>query len=289
MSSPLIVIVGETASGKSALGLELAERFNGEIICADSRTVYRGMDIGTAKPSLEEQRRIPHHVLDVADPDERFTAADFKRLALDAIADIESRGKLPIMVGGTGLYIDSVLYDYQFRKPADPEERNVLNRMTIEELQRKIEEQGIPLPENARNPRHLIRVLETGGQPSKRGPIRDDTLVLGLRVERTELERRVRDRIDAMVAGGFIDEVSRLGEKYNWDLDSMLTPGYQAFREYLNGTVTLDQAKQRFARSDLHLAKRQRTWFKRNNSIQWLDNGDKLTKSVELTTTHLNK
>lgn len=288
MNTPLIVIVGETASGKSALGLELAERFNGEIICADSRTVYRGMDIGTAKPSAADQRRVRHHCLDVADPDERFTAADFKRLALEAIDDIQSREKLPIMVGGTGLYIDAVLFDYQFRQAADPEKRAVLNQLTVDELQAKLVEQGIKLPENARNPRHLIRALETNGQISERQPLRENTLILGLRVDRDVLTRRIHDRIDAMVGEGLVDEARRLGETYGWDLDAMLTTSYQPFKEYLNGTVTLDAAKDLFARSDLQLAKRQRTWFKRNNSIHWLANRDNIAESVELTTTFLH-
>lgn len=120
VSRPLIVIVGPTASGKTTLAIELARRLDGEIICADSRTVYKGMDIGTAKPTEEEQLFVPHHLLDVVDPGERFTVADFKRLANEAIIDIIGRGKVPIMVGGSGLYIDAVLFDYKFAPVGTP-------------------------------------------------------------------------------------------------------------------------------------------------------------------------
>lgn len=288
MTSPLIVIVGETASGKSALAMEIAEKYGGEIICADSRTVYRGMDIGTAKPTPEERRRIPHHVLDVVNPDESFTVADFKQYAQAAIDDITARNRLPVMVGGTGLYIDAILYDYVFRAVADPTRRAVLNALAVDELQSRLLRAGIALPKNDRNPRHLIRALETDGQQSERKPLRAHTLVLGLRLDRNVLTQRVHDRIDAMVAAGFIDEVRKFSERYGWDVPAMQAPGYKAFKLYLAGEISLEDAKLQFAKNDLHLAKRQRTWFRRNNSIQWSDNRDELLKIVDEYTSKLN-
>ena len=132
--APLVVIAGPTASGKTALAIELAEKFGGEIICADSRTIYKYMDIGTAKPSAEDRARVPHHGIDLVEPGEDFSAADFKFYALGMIADIRARGKVPFLVGGTGLYIDAVVYDYQFGPKADPVQREILESMTLEQL-----------------------------------------------------------------------------------------------------------------------------------------------------------
>src|SRR5688572_21256799 len=163
MNKPLIVIAGPTASGKSALAMKVAKKYNGEIICADSRTVYKGMDIGTAKPSAVDRKEVPHHLLDIVQPNQPFTAADFKEQALAAIDDISGRGKLPIMVGGTGLYIDSVIFDYRFGDPADPDKRAQLQDMTLEQLQQMCVMEGIRLPENTKNKRHLVRAVELGG------------------------------------------------------------------------------------------------------------------------------
>jgi tRNA dimethylallyltransferase len=282
---PLVVIVGETGSGKSALAMELAERFNGEIICADSRTVYKGMDIGTAKPSAADQAKIPHHLLDVVRPDQSFTAAEFKRLATKAIADIHDRGRLPIMVGGTGLYIDSVIFDYDFRPPADPERRAELQKLSIEQLQAQLEAEGIPLPRNERNPRHLVRALETGGVPANKQALLPWTLVIGLQVDREELRRRITARVEEMVRAGFVMEVKQLVQKYGEDIEALQAPGYKAFRQYLQGDISPEEARALFIKNDLALAKRQRTWFRRNKSIQWVDDP---STAVELTTTFLN-
>lgn len=284
--SPLVVIVGETASGKSALALKLAELFAGEIISADSWTVYRGFDIGTAKPTPEERARIPHHLLDVADPQEGFSAAVFKRLAVQAIDDITARGKLPVLVGGTGLYIDSVLYDYAFLPAPDPQLRRELNSMDLAGLVKKARDlqfdmAGIDL----RNKRRVIRLIENNGQRPTRQALRPNTLILGVRRPLDELRQRIIDRVDAMVIAGFVDEVKRLGEAYGWNIEPMRAPGYRAFADYVHGRVSLEAAKQRFVQNDLQLAKKQRTWFKRNKSIQWVT---KQSEAVDLVTTFLN-
>jgi tRNA dimethylallyltransferase len=277
----LVAIVGETASGKSGLALAIAERWNGEVVCADSRTVYTGMDIGTAKPTAEERARVPHHLLDVVAPGRTFTAADFQRLAGAAIRDIQARGKLPILVGGTGLYVDAVLYDFQFRPPADPGLRAELEKLTVPQLQQKIREQNLPMPRNEQNPRHLIRVLETGGQIGERSTLRPNTLLIGLSLPRDVLERRVSQRVDDMAAHGFTEEVQRLADSYGWDTEALQAPGYKAFRAYLQGRATLDEAKAAFIRNDLQLAKRQRTWFKRNLDIQWCNNPNEAIERVK--------
>lgn len=235
----LLVIVGPTASGKSALAMELAERLDGEIICADSRTVYKGMNIGTAKPSMADQRRVPHHLLDVVDPDQNFTAIDFKKLANLAIEDISMRGKLAIMVGGSGLYIDSVLFDYGFTAPGSARD---------------------PI-----NPRHAKK-LE---QPSQQ-VLRSNTLIIGLEIDKDILIDRIEKRINIMIEDGFIDEIKHVQAKYP-DSKALLAPGYRAFAEYISGHLGIEEAKTLFAKNDYKLAKRQMTWFKRNPSINWLN------------------
>jgi len=284
---PLIVIVGETASGKSALAMELAEKLGGELICADSWTVYRGFDIGTAKPTAEDQALVPHHLLDVADPSVGFSAAEFQRLAKQAIADIVVRGKLPIMVGGTGLYIDSVLYDYSFLPASDPTLRNELNAMSLENLIKKAESMELDMSGiDLRNKRRVIRLIENNGvRPSKK-PMRENTLVIGMKRPLEELRERIIARIDTMVEQGFPDEVRRLGEQYGWDCEPMRAPGYRAFADFVLGKISLQDAKDRFRQNDLQLAKKQRTWFKRNDSIQWVSDP---SYAVDIATTFLNK
>lgn len=250
---PLVVIVGETASGKTALGLELAEKFGGEIICADSRTIYRGMDIGTAKPTNEERSIVPHHLLDIRNPDETYTVAQFQADAREAIIDISSRGKLPIMVGGSGLYVDSVIYDYSFSSNAD---------------------------HDTANKRHLAK--GTGPQNKK---LRANTLIIGIERDRDDLEFRITERVDAMLEAGLVDEVGRLIAKYGRDKPALSGICYQIFADYLEGRISLDEARQKFVRGDMVLAKKQRTWFKRNKSIHWINNSG---VAVDITTTFLN-
>jgi tRNA dimethylallyltransferase len=278
--------VGETASGKSALGLVLAERFNGEIICADSRTVYRHLDIGTAKPSAEEQARARHHLLDVVEPDQPFSAAEFKRLARQAITDIAQRGKLPIMIGGSGLYVDSVLFDFNFLPPVAAEERRRLNALSVEELQNEIVGKGWQLPENSRNKRYLMRTLEVAGAERTRQPLRERTLVLQPLVPKDVLKSRIKQRVEVMVERGFAEEAAKQANRYGWDAPGLQAPGYKAFRNYVGGRQTLEAAMTQFVRNDLHLAKRQHTWFKRNKSVSYICNE---AEAVEFVTTWLNK
>jgi len=280
-AGPLVAIVGETASGKSALAMRLAEVFDGEIICADSRTIYKGMDIGTAKPTAADRALIPHHVLDVVTPDQRFSAADFKLQAEAAIADIQSRGKLPIMVGGTGLYVDAVLYNFSFREAADPSERARLEKLSVEELQQALAGKDIPLPNNPQNPRHLIRALEANGQSAERQVLRGKTLVLGLKVDKDILEKRIEKRIDDMITTGLIPEVKSMAAKYSWEAPGLQTIGYREFRDFLSGKNTLEEAALRLKQSTKRFAKRQRTWFKRSPDIQWIDGFEQAKEQVQ--------
>lgn len=283
---PVIVIVGETASGKSALALELAQRFNGEIIAADSRTIYRGMDIGTAKPSRDERAIMPHHLINIVDPDQSFTAADYKEAALAVIEQVTGRQKIPFLVGGTGLYIDAVLYNFSFATQPDLKERVRLESLSVKQLQYELQERGIPLPANEKNPRHLIRQLETEGKMGHRETLRSNTLIIGIEQDREQSQRRIEERVAAMFASGLEEEVRQLVARYGWDCAVLQTIGYQEFKPYFEGLATLAEVQAEIEKNTIRYAKRQRTWFKRNKSIHWLN---KREEAVDLVTTFLNK
>lgn len=289
----LVAVVGETASGKSALAMDLARRFDGELVCADSWTVYKDFDIGTAKPSPEERAEIPHHLLDVADPVQGFSAVAFQRLANEAIADIQQRGKLPILVGGTGLYIDSVLYDYQFLPPPPAGMRQELNKLSLEELQQRAHEQGLDTTGiDMRNKRRIVRLIENNGvRPSKAG-LREGVLIIGIAVDREHLRQRVSQRVDAMLAAGLEQEVGRLAKLYGWEVEPMKGIGYREWRPYLEPQPELrqdlGQTRERIIAATMGLAKRQRTWFKRNDCIHWLQSPNTMAKAVDLVTTFIN-
>lgn len=271
MNPPLVVIAGPTASGKSALAMNIATSFKGEVIAADSRTIYKGMDIGTAKPSKQDQNQIRHHLLDIVEPGEAFTAAEFKRLANRAIQDVSRRGRLPIVVGGTGLYIDAVIFDYQFGMPANPVIRDKLNSKTIEELQKICNENNIDLPVNSRNRRHLIRAIELGGLLNQPKKLRPRTIVVGIKTDKDELRDRITKRAHVMVERGILDEATRLAKKYGWGSEAMTGNIYRILRPVIEKKESLESALEKIIISDMHLAKRQVTWLKRNPYIIWGD------------------
>ncbi|MBI3494591.1 tRNA (adenosine(37)-N6)-dimethylallyltransferase MiaA [Candidatus Saccharibacteria bacterium] len=268
---PLIVITGPTASGKSDVAMKLALKYSGEIICADSRTVYKGMDIGTAKPSRQDQRLVPHHLLDVVEPNERFTAADFQRLAIKAIDDIRSRSKIPFLVGGTGLYIDSVILDYKFDKDHDPKLREKLEAMSLEELYTYCKTNNIDLPENHKNKRHVVRNIERGDAVVRSNEQKINTsIVVAVATEKDVLRNRIVQRTEHIFESGVVKEAKLLGEKYGWNSESMTGNIYPIMHKVLNNELTIDQAKEKNVTQDWRLAKRQITWLKRNKFVQWM-------------------
>lgn len=266
--APLIVITGPTGSGKSRLALELAEKHSGEIICADSRTVYRGMDIGTAKPTADEKARVPHHLLDLVEPGERFTAHEFQSHATRAIADIRSRGRVPFLVGGTGLYIDSVILDYEW-----PEQKSTktYDNLSVNDLQTMLKSQHIQLPENKNNKRHLVNALRRQNAPKKRVAPLENTCVVAITTDTHELEKRLRARAEAMFASGVIDEARRLGDRYGWDSEAMTGNIYPILRRVIEGELTEAEAIELFIIKDRQFAKRQLTWLKRHDFVRWLN------------------
>lgn len=274
-TKPLIVIVGPTASGKTSIAIEVAEKVDGEIICADSRTLYKYMDIGTAKPTQEEQNRVPHWGLDLVEPNVRYTAADFKKYADQKIEEIRSRGHIPILVGGTGLYIDAVIFDYSFGPAADPRQRELYESMSLERLHKYCYNNNIKLPENEKNKRYVIRAIERQNDSIKRKKVPiPNTFIVGIATDKDELYKRIDQRAYQIVSSAMIDEAQKLAHRYGWNHESMTGNIYPLCRLYLEGALTMDELLSHFIILDRRLAKRQMTWLRRNPYIEWcsLDN-----------------
>ena len=276
-------IVGPTATGKTGLAIALAQVFDGEVVCADSRTIYRGMDIGTAKPTADEQAQVPHHLLDIVDPGERLSAGEFKQLAETQINEISSRGKLPLLVGGSGLYVDAVIFDYEFPAAGNPDRRQKLEAMTdtqLHELLLAKDPRAFEYVDRA-NRRRVIRAIETAGEArQKRREVRPDVLVLGTTLNKQVVQKRIEHRIDKMLEEGFINEIRVIGERYGWNNPALEVMGYRAFKGLLIGAKTLEQAKTDCMYEHLSLFKKQVTWFKRNPSIHWIENASEAAPMV---------
>ena len=286
-SEILIVIVGPTAVGKTRLALRLAQEFDGEIVSADSRQVYRGMDIGTAKPTLEERRRVPHHLIDVVAPDEAFTLAQYQELAYDAIGDVLARSRLPFLVGGTGQYVRAVVEGWGIpRVPPNEELRAELYRQAEiegeEALHARLREVDPAAAEriDPRNVRRVVRALEVyleTGQPiselQRKKPPPYRILQIGLTMERQEIYRRIDERVDRMIEEGLVEEVRGLVERgYGHDLPSMSGLGYQQIGMYLRGEVSLEEAIQLIKRHTRRLVRHQYNWFRLDAAaIRWFD------------------
>jgi tRNA dimethylallyltransferase len=287
---PLILLVGPTAVGKTELAIRIAERLSGEIVSADSRLFYRGMDIGTAKPTPAEQARVPHHLIDVATPDETWSLAMFQQAAQKIIADIHARGRLPLLVGGTGQYVRAVTQGW-----TPPEVKP--DKRLRDEFEKLKEEKGAEWlyeklksidPEAAasmdlRNVRRTIRALEviltTGRKFSEqRGQSESPyaLLTIGLKRPREELYARVDERIEAMFTAGLLDEVRALLAKgYSPELPSMSGIGYRECCQVLSGQLSEEQAKVQMKRITRVFVRRQANWFKESDpQIHWFDTGD---------------
>ncbi len=285
----VIAVVGPTASGKTDLALELARICDGEIVSCDSMQIYRGMNIGTAKPTEAEMRRIRHHMIDIAEPSESFSAADYSSLAKDAVLDIISRNKLPIFCGGTGLYLDSVLYANEY---ADTEtDTNVrasllreADELGAEALWQRLSEID---PESAEaihpnNVKRVVRALEiyiTSGitktewdKRSRLSPPPFDATIIALDRPREALYERIARRVDLMIEAGLENEVRTLVDSGRLPLNSTAAQaiGYKEFIDYFNGKATIDEVSALIKQASRRYAKRQITWFKRNKSINWI-------------------
>lgn len=274
VSKPLIAIVGPTASGKTALAVALAKKYGGEIICADSRTVYKGLDIGTAKPTKEEQAVVPHWGVDLVQPGELFTVADFQRYAKDKIDEIHQRGKVPFLVGGTGLYIDAVIYDFQF-PPRNEKKIAKFQSKTREELIDYCIKNNVNLPNNPKNKRHLIHAILRKGVSLERGyKLEEGVIVVGISTEKRILRTRIMNRTEQIFSKDVVKETLDTALKYGWNNEALTGNVYPIIRKLVGGELTLEEAKQLFCHADWRLAKRQMTWLKRDRNILWLELSD---------------
>ncbi len=280
---PLIIVLGPTASGKTSLSVKLAQKFNGEILSSDSRQIYRYMDIGTDKISQKEMQGIKHYMLDVCDPDRTYTMADFQREATHSIKEILNKGKIPFLVGGTGLYINAIADNYQLdNAPPDPALRT--------ELEQELEEKGAealhemlkeldPLSASKIHPNnhhYLIRALEINlktKQPksNRRGEPPYETFKIGIDWDREELYEKINSRVDEQIDRGILNEIKTLLAKgYSRNLPAMTGLGYKEFFPYLDGEATLEECLEQLKQNTRNYAKRQMTWFRRDDEIYWI-------------------
>ena len=293
---PLIAIVGPTAVGKSKLALFLAQNFDGEIVNADSYQVYRFMDIGTAKPSLEERALVPYHLIDIVAPDEPFSLALYQELAYKAIEDIRQRGRLPLLVGGSGLYVWAVLEGWKIPQVApDGELRRKLEQRAAAEgslaLYRELQEidPAAAMRIDPRNVRRVIRALEVcrvAGVPfsglQQKSPPPFPVMTLGLTASREDLYRRIDARVDDMVKKGLVEEVrSLMGKGYGLDLSAMSGIGYRQIGGCLQGKLALPEAVQQIKFETHRLARHQYAWFRPSDPrLQWFDIREELGEAV---------
>lgn len=335
---PLIVILGPTASGKTELALRLARKFNGEIISADSRQIYKGMDIGTAKmpqdkklnlktllslrtrakarvkqsqlsaidcfvvaaaPSRNDKKttlkfhsdklkpvlidKIPHYLIDIIDPDEDFSVAEYKELAIKIIRDIQNRGKIPILAGGTGLYISAIVDNIEIPKvKPNLKLRKKLEKTSLAALLKRLEKSDSATFKtiDKKNKRRIIRALEvtiSTGKPffmqKEKGAPLFDVLKIGLNIPREKLYKKIDARVEKMIKNGLVEETKKLSKKYSRRLPSMSGIGYKQVGMYLRGEITLEKAKELIKFATHNYARRQITWFKRDKKIKWVKSG----------------
>ena len=298
MRQKVIVICGPTASGKTALSIELAKKIKGEIVSADSMQIYKDMDIGTAKPTVEEMQGIEHYLIDFVPPDDRYSVADYKIDAKKAIKKILEKGKTPIIVGGTGLYVDSLIYEIEYPNIEFDENYR-------KELEEQVEKQGLDkLYEQAKiidpqaiekisknDKKRILRVLEiyhaTGKTKteqeveSRKKEVEYDYKVFALNWDREKLYERINKRVDIMIEQGLIEEVKQISKKYNKFPTAMQGLGYKEVVEYLEGNCTKEEMIEKIKKETRHYAKRQLTWFRKNSQTIWLNGQDDIQKNID--------
>lgn len=310
---PLIVILGPTSSGKTEMGLRLAKKFNGEIVNADSRQIYKGMDIGTGSPIKIENvkikmkndnikfknkhikaiviNNIPHHLFHIKNPNQKFSLSQYKKLAIKTINDIHKRGKIPILVGGTGLYINAIVDNLEIPKaPPSKIIRQKLEKHTNKYLFNKLKKIDPKAAEiiGPQNKRKLIRALEVykiTGKPFSAQQIKGkplfNILQIGIKTDREKLYKKIDKRVDKMIEDGLIKETKKLSKKYSFVLPAMSGIGYLEIGQYLEKKISLDDAIQKIKFRTHQYARRQMTWFRRDERIEWVDNYKKAEKLVE--------
>ncbi|TQR21021.1 tRNA (adenosine(37)-N6)-dimethylallyltransferase MiaA [Psychrobacillus vulpis] len=278
----VIAIVGPTAVGKTALSIELAKSFNGEIINGDSMQVYRGLSIGTAKIEPNEMEGVPHHLLDIKDPTDNFSVAEYQKLVREKIDEIASRNRVPIIVGGTGLYIQSVLYDFRFtqEKKTDNALLNELEQLSPEDLYDRLTILD-PIAAEEIHPNNVQRVIRAIERVELSGKRKDEIeqdqghekiyphYIIGLSIDRALLYERINKRVDIMIEKGLLDEVSGLHKQGIRQVQSIQAIGYKEIYEYLDGHITLEEAIDKLKQNSRRYAKRQLTYFRNKMDIHW--------------------
>ena len=297
----ILAVVGPTAGGKSALALELAQRLGGEIISCDSMQIYRRMDIGTAKPTTEEQARVRHHLIDAVEPEESFSAADYVELAVKAIADCESRGRLPIVCGGTGLYLDALLRGEELApNTVDPRvraelielaEREGVDALWQELLKIDSESAAATHKNNIKRVARAIEIYRVSGvtkteldRRSRLSECRYDACVIGLRyADRAVLYERIDRRVDAMIDAGLVEETERLLSEGVFEKNATAAQaiGYKELLPYLRGECSLEEATESLKMATRRYAKRQMTWFSARPYVKWIELSEKDKKTFE--------
>ncbi len=287
----VIVICGPTASGKTSLSIELAKKINGEIVSSDSMQIYKYMDIGTAKPTKEEMQGIKHYLVDFVEPDQRYSVADFKKDAETAIEEILKKGKTPIIVGGTGLYVDSLIYGIEYQEiKFDAQYRQELEERAEKEGLEKLYEEATQIDPQAmekiskNDKKRILRVLEiykaTGKNKtqqeieSRKNEVKYDYKVFAINLERALLYDRINKRVDIMMENGLVEEVEQLLKKYKEFPTAMQGLGYKEVVEYLQGELTKEEMCEKIKMETRRYAKRQITWFKKNKQTIWIEPKD---------------
>ena len=299
MKEKVIVICGPTASGKTALSIELAKKINGEIISADSMQIYKDMDIGTAKPTNEEMQGIKHYLLDFVSPEERYSVAQYKQDAKAAIKEIIAKGKTPIIVGGTGLYIDSLIYEIEYSDiKIDEDYRKQLEKIVeekgLEELYKMaVEIDPIAMEKISQNDKkRIMRVLEiyksTGKtktqqeEDSRKNPVEYDYKVFAINWDREILYQRINKRVDIMIEQGLIDEVKNILKKYDKFPTAMQGLGYKEVVDYINRVYTKDEMIEKIKMETRRYAKRQLTWFRKNKQTIWIEGTNDIQNNINI-------
>jgi tRNA dimethylallyltransferase len=283
----LVVIIGPTAVGKTKLSIDLAHRFNGEIISGDSMQIYKGMDIGTAKIKEDEMEGIYHHLIDIKNPDEDFSVAEFQQMVRPLIEEISYQTKTPMIVGGTGLYIQSVIYDYQFTEnPSDLEFRSKMElelkekgEHAIHQLLEKIDPESASKihPNNSRRVIRALEVFHCTNKPmseyisNQEQELLYEVVLIGLTMDRDILYERINKRVDLMLEQGLLDEVKGLYDKGIRNTQAIQAIGYKEIYDYFDGKITLDDAIDQLKQNSRRYAKRQLTWFRNKMDVKWYD------------------
>ena len=294
----VIVICGPTASGKTALSIELAKKINGEIVSCDSMQIYKDMDIGTAKPTVEEMQGIKHYLIGYVSPEKRYSVADYKIDAKKAIKEIIEKGKMPIVVGGTGLYLDSLIYEIEYQDiKLDEQYRNKLEEEVEKQGLEKLYEKAKQIDPKAikkispNDKKRILRILEiyhaTGKTKteqeieSRKKEVEYDYKVYALNWDRQKLYNRINKRVDMMIEQGLVEEVKQILDKYDNFPTAMQGLGYKEVVEYLNGNLTKEEMIEKIKIETRRYAKRQLTWFRKNKQTIWLNAEDMIQDNIQ--------